>query len=374
MPFVQKRLINPTTLTTSASSALYTVPAGFSTVIKQLVVTNTTGSAATFTFYIGDAVAGNALFSATSVAANDTVIINLSQVLQSNEVLRALASANSTLNLTVSGVENDGPLEPSANFIANDSVTVNKIADGSVTSAKIADLNVTTSKIANNSVTQGKLTSSLSGMTVTTSSLLSTAVPTPFEGQMVFLTDTDRMLLWTGAAWVIPNQTTQNPEGLELVTSVEVPSVAVAQLQVFNCFSDTYNAYRIIWSGGTMSAGAGPQAVRLYLGSTPTAIHSQTLMYSTYASTGYNQAINNSNNFWNWIGHGDEFSAFAYIDLFHPFQSQRTRMVSNGYVTNTAGGATWGVTTNANSFSGFTLTPESNNMRNGTVSVYGYRK
>jgi hypothetical protein len=115
------------------------VPAGFSTVIKQLVVTNTTGSAATFTFYIGDAVAGNALFSATSVAANDTVIINLSQVLQSNEVLRALASANSTLNLTVSGVENDGPLEPSANFIANDSVTVNKIADGSVTSAKIAD-------------------------------------------------------------------------------------------------------------------------------------------------------------------------------------------------------------------------------------------
>jgi hypothetical protein len=115
------------------------VPAGFSTVIKQLVVTNTTGSAATFTFYIGDAVAGNALFSATSVAANDTVIINLSQVLQSNEVLRALASANSTLNITVSGVENDGPLEPSANFIANDSVTVNKIADGSVTSAKIAD-------------------------------------------------------------------------------------------------------------------------------------------------------------------------------------------------------------------------------------------
>jgi hypothetical protein len=157
MPFVQKRLINPTTLTTSASSALYTVPAGFSTVIKQLVVTNTTGSAATFTFYIGDAVAGNALFSATSVAANDTVIINLSQVLQSNEVLRALASANSTLNLTVSGVENDGPLEPSANFIANDSVTVNKIADGSVTSAKIADGTIVANDLASNAITTEKI-------------------------------------------------------------------------------------------------------------------------------------------------------------------------------------------------------------------------
>ena len=81
MPFVETRFISPTTLTTSASSALYTVPTGYSAIIKQLVVTNITGTAATFTFYIGAASAGNALFSGTSVAANDTVIINLSQVL-----------------------------------------------------------------------------------------------------------------------------------------------------------------------------------------------------------------------------------------------------------------------------------------------------
>ncbi len=139
MPFVETRLISPTTLTTSASSALYTVPTGYSAIIKQLVVTNITGTAATFTFYIGAASAGNALFSGTSVAANDTVIINLSQVLTTGETLRALASTNSALNLTVSGVLNDGPLASTATYIADNAITVNKIADGSVTSAKIAD-------------------------------------------------------------------------------------------------------------------------------------------------------------------------------------------------------------------------------------------
>lgn len=197
----------------------------------------------------------------------------------------------------------------------------------------------------------------------------------PYEGQVIFQKDTDQLIVWNGTAWVIPNQTTTNPEGLELVTSVAVPSGSgVGSFSVLNCFSDTYNAYRIVWSGGTLSAGAGLQAVRLYLSSTPTAIHSQTLMYSQYATTGYQQATNNSNNFWNWIGHGDEYSAFAVLDLFHPFQTQRTRMVSNGYITNVAGGTTVGLTTNANSFSGFTLTPENNNMRDGVVSVYGYRK
>lgn len=139
MPFVEKRLISPTTLTTSASSALYTVPAGYTAIIKQIVVTNTTSSVATFTFYIGTASAGNALFSGTSVAANDTVIINLSQVLSATETLRALASTGTALNLTVSGVENDGPLAQNAVYIPDGSVTVNKIADSSVTSAKITD-------------------------------------------------------------------------------------------------------------------------------------------------------------------------------------------------------------------------------------------
>ena len=149
MPFVETRLISPTTLTTSASSALYTVPTGYSAIIKQLVVTNITGTAATFTFYIGAASAGNALFSGTSVAANDTVIINLSQVLTTGEVLRALASVGSALNLTVSGVLNDGPLASTATYIADNAITSAKIADGAIVNADInASAAIAVSKLA----------------------------------------------------------------------------------------------------------------------------------------------------------------------------------------------------------------------------------
>ena len=161
MPFVEKRLISPTSLTTSASTALYTVPAGYTAIVKQIVVTNTTGTAATFTMYIGAASAGNALFSGTSVAANDTVIINLSQVLGTGEILRALSGTNAALNLTVSGVENDGPLAQNAMYIADNAITTAKVADGSITTAKIADGSIVTVDIAANAVTQDKLSTDI---------------------------------------------------------------------------------------------------------------------------------------------------------------------------------------------------------------------
>jgi hypothetical protein len=156
MPFTEKRLCNPTQLTTSGQT-LYTVPASITSIIKQIVVTNVTASAATFSLYIGSAATPNALFSATSVAANDTIIVNLSQVLTQNEILTALASVNSALNITISGVENDGPLTPTATYIADQAVTTAKIADNSVTTAKIAAGAVVTADIADGAVTTEKI-------------------------------------------------------------------------------------------------------------------------------------------------------------------------------------------------------------------------
>jgi hypothetical protein len=192
MAFENKRFVNPTTLTTSASSALYTVPAQYTGIIKQLVVTNTTASPRTFSFFIGSvASASTALFSATSVAANDAIVINLSQVLNAGDNIFASADAGSALNLTVSGVLNAGPLDPLSTYIA----------DGAVTTAKMADLSVTTGKIANNAVTQSKMASNLSGATIVTSSTRSTLIPSPFTGQICFETDTGYLRVWDGAAW-----------------------------------------------------------------------------------------------------------------------------------------------------------------------------
>ena len=181
MPFTEKRLAGPTQLTTSAS-AIYTVPANKTTIVKQIIATNTSASAATFTLYIGAASVGNAVFSGTSVAANESLVINTSQVLSTGEILRALASANTAINLTISGVENDGPLTPTATYIADNAIT--------------------TAKLADNSVTQAKLASSLTGATIVTSSTRSTIIPSPFNGQICYETDTKKVYIYDGSAWV----------------------------------------------------------------------------------------------------------------------------------------------------------------------------
>lgn len=111
---------------------------------------------------------------------------------------------------------------------------VSTIVDGSVQSADIA----------NNAVTQAKLASSLSGTTITTSALRSTAIPSPFAGQSCYETDTNRFYVWNGSSWVIPNQSTINPNGLELIHSADF-SGQKNVIAPAGTFSSTYNEYKI---------------------------------------------------------------------------------------------------------------------------------
>ena len=57
----------------------------------------------------------------------------------------------------------------------------------------------------------------------------------PYEGQVIFQKDTDQLLVWNGTAWVIPNQTTQNPEGLELVKTQTI-GTSVSSISVTSVF------------------------------------------------------------------------------------------------------------------------------------------
>ena len=84
----------------TTSTTLYTVPAGTTAVITNIAVTNTAGSAGTFTITLD----GVALHTTTAIAANTTVYIDLKQVLGATKVIAGLASAT-TINFHISGVE-----------------------------------------------------------------------------------------------------------------------------------------------------------------------------------------------------------------------------------------------------------------------------
>ena len=92
------------TAAATSSTVLYTVPASTTTVVSNIAVTNTAGSAGTFTLGMGTAGSNTSLHTTTAIAANATVYIDLKQVLVTTNTITGLASAT-TINFHISGVE-----------------------------------------------------------------------------------------------------------------------------------------------------------------------------------------------------------------------------------------------------------------------------
>lgn len=88
------------TAAATSSTTLYTVPAATTTVVSNIAVTNTAGSAGTFTLLLNDV----SLHTTTAIAANTTVYIDLKQVLTTTQTIKGSASAT-TINFHISGVE-----------------------------------------------------------------------------------------------------------------------------------------------------------------------------------------------------------------------------------------------------------------------------
>jgi len=82
------------------STTLYTVPASTTTVVTNIVVTNTAGTAGTFNLLLDDV----SIATTVSVGAYDSTIIDIKQVLATTKTIKGLASAI-TINFHISGVE-----------------------------------------------------------------------------------------------------------------------------------------------------------------------------------------------------------------------------------------------------------------------------
>ena len=112
MAITQKRLGGPSQLTTSSTS-YYTVGSGVTTIVKQIILTNTTGSAKTATVRLvpsgGSDSSAVDILSAVTLAANETLTFNCSMVMNytggAGDQLKALASSETSVNITIFGIE-----------------------------------------------------------------------------------------------------------------------------------------------------------------------------------------------------------------------------------------------------------------------------
>lgn len=90
--------------TTNTATVLYTVPTtSTTTVVTNIAVTNTAGTAGTFTL----AIDGVALHTTTAIAANTTIYIDCKQVIPANATPKTIVGGASatTINLHISGME-----------------------------------------------------------------------------------------------------------------------------------------------------------------------------------------------------------------------------------------------------------------------------
>ena len=109
MAATPKRLIEAQQL--SGAAATYYTATNVTTRIDKMTLTNTTGGAITATVYKiksgGSATAANTIISAKSLAAGETYNCPemIGQVLSSLDFIQALASAGTSITISVGGVE-----------------------------------------------------------------------------------------------------------------------------------------------------------------------------------------------------------------------------------------------------------------------------
>jgi hypothetical protein len=84
----------------TSSVTLYTTPSATTTVVTNILVSNTAATAATFDISLD----GVQIANDVALAANSLVAIDLKQVLVATDLIEGLASAT-TVNFHISGVE-----------------------------------------------------------------------------------------------------------------------------------------------------------------------------------------------------------------------------------------------------------------------------
>lgn len=200
----------------------------------------------------------------------------------------------------------------------------------------------------------------------------STRPASPFEGQMIYETDTNRVLVYDNTAWVMIADT-DTPPGLQLVKSQAISvSPAVASVTVNDAFSSEFDNYLVTVSGGAMTSG--DYGLNMYLGSTRTGYY-YVGEYRNFANT-FNNVINAANaSEWGATGIATTNTLQATITVSGPNLAKNTYFSATYTFGNPNGGraAMGGYLADNTQYTGFTLFINASTFTGGTVRVYGYR-
>jgi hypothetical protein len=160
--------------------------------------------------------------------------------------------------------------------------------------------------------------------------------------------------------------------GLVLISSTTIGS-AVSSVTISNCFSATYENYKVILVGGVSSTD-GYINCQLATDSTPVANNYYLGRFGIeFNSSGSGNANQNNTASWTYSGYGNTDWNHAEVDLRMPFLAKKTLMSGVYTATTTFGAINVGLHNVATSYNSIHFSRASGTMTGGTIKVYGYK-
>jgi hypothetical protein len=193
----------------------------------------------------------------------------------------------------------------------------------------------------------------------------------PFEGQMIFETDTHRVLVWDNAAWVMIADTDE-PPGLQLVASGTL-TLTTTPTNIAGVFDNAKYKNYLLLLNSTARSTTNRFDFRYIVGTTPTSVnYYQGGIGSEYATnaTVYMQRSNNDNQY---FGVSASSQQVMRMDIFTPNVAAATSHTGQVMDRNTGFAYSFGgVQIASTAFTGFQLFSST-----GTITVdyqvFGYR-
>lgn len=199
----------------------------------------------------------------------------------------------------------------------------------------------------------------------------------PYDGQVIWETDTEKTLVWNGSAWVYLSTSTANPVGLELIKSQTATSGT--SVQVDDVFSSTYENYKIVISDARTSSSLAGIALKLKNSS---GVSSTSYYWAFVYVQGYgtntvlaNSGANSAS--WDFGSVITTIPGGSTVDLFSPFLARETSFASCPTDVRTGGrppAQASGFHNSATSYTGVEISSGSGvSFANINIRVYGYR-
>lgn len=193
------------------------------------------------------------------------------------------------------------------------------------------------------------------------------------EGQLCYvenLTGVAQIQYYDGSSWV-----SLGAGGLQFITSSTFS--AVASVSVNDCFSSTYNNYRVIVSAGSASITGG-QTLEMRLRVSGADNTSSNYNWARFVYFNGGSSVVGATDTAFELNGATAYTNFSLaVDVIDPQTTNATQILSQSLLNQNGNlalvGSSGGVMTVTTSYTGFTLFPSSGTF-SGTIAVYGYQK